>query len=146
MSADQLADLRLQLHPSVVLLKSRFPVVSIWEANLYANDNAIGEWRPESALVARPDLRRQVHRLTAGGYEFFAALAERRTVGSAIASAMAEAPDFDLASCFTTLIAADIVVGFVAPHDVSGVLKRFKALKYRRLIRRPCACRSVAPP
>lgn len=121
LSADQLADLRLQLHPSVVLLKSRFPVVSIWEANLYANDNTIGEWRPESALVARPDLHVQVHLLMAGGYEFFAALAERRTVGSAIASAMAEAPGFDLASCFTTLIAANIAVEVVAPHDVSEI-------------------------
>jgi hypothetical protein len=110
LSADRLTDLRLRLHPSVVLLKSRFPVVSIWEASLYANDNAISEWRQEPALVARPELDVEVHRLAAGGYEFLAALSEGRTVGSAIANAMAATPDFDLASCFTTLVGSDIVV------------------------------------
>jgi len=127
LSADQLTDLRLKLHPSVVLLKSRFPVVSIWEANLYANDNTINEWQQESALVARPESDVEVHRLARGGYEFFTALAEGRTVGAAIALAAAAAPHFDLALCFTTLIAADIVVAVAQRADVpedSDALKR----------------------
>jgi hypothetical protein len=107
-----LAELRLRLHPSVTLLTSRFPVVSIWESNLYANDNAFEQWRPESALIARPDLDVEVHRLSAGAYEFFTALQQERTVGDASASAMAKDPRFDLTACLSTLIASRIVVGF----------------------------------
>jgi hypothetical protein len=54
--ADALADLRITLHPSVTLLKSRCPIVSIWESNFYANDNTVSEWRAEMVLVVRPHL------------------------------------------------------------------------------------------
>jgi hypothetical protein len=117
LSSDHLASLRLKLHPSVTLLKSRFPVVSIWEANLYDNDNTIREWKQENALIARPALQVDVRRLSAGAHEFFSALSNGQPVGSAIAHAVANAPEFDLAECFTTLISADIVVGFEAAED-----------------------------
>jgi hypothetical protein len=116
-----LPDLRLTLHPSVALLKSRFPVVSIWEAyrqnnDNNHNDNTIGEWKPERALIARPHLQVDVRPLSAGAHAFIAALAEGRTIGSAIAHGMANVPDFDLGECFSTLIAADIVVGLALPE------------------------------
>jgi hypothetical protein len=113
---DRLTDLRLQLHPSVVLLRSRFPVVSAWQANLYANDNTVSEWRPESALIARPNLDVAVHRLSAGTHLFVSALLDGQTVGSAIERALAGVPDFDVAEGLATLISADIVVGF-APYE-----------------------------
>jgi hypothetical protein len=117
LSPDRLANMRLELHPSVVLLKSRFPVVSVWEANLSDNDNTITVWKPESALIVRPDLQVDVHRLPPGGYEFIAALMEHQTVGEAMAHGAEKVPDFDLAACLTTLIAADIVVGFEPAED-----------------------------
>src|ERR1043166_7023321 len=64
---DDLPELRLTLHPSVALLTSRFPVVSLWEANRSGNDNVIDQWKPECALVARPHLVVQVRCLSAGG-------------------------------------------------------------------------------
>lgn len=119
--ADGLADLRVILHPSVALLHSRFPVVSIWEASVYASDNdkMISTWKPEPALVARPDLDVEVRRLSAGAYDFLAALAAGETVGSAAVRATAQVPDFDLAEAFATLIAARVVVGLVPanPHN-----------------------------
>lgn len=114
--ADRLADLRLELHPSVVLLRSRFPVVSVWEANLYANDNTIRDWRQESALIARPDLNVEVHRLSAGTYAFLDALLDGQTISSALERAMASSAGFDVAEGIATLISADIVVGF-APYE-----------------------------
>lgn len=111
MAADEWAELRIALHPSVELLKSNFPVVSIWQANLYANDNTLDVWKPECAVIARPHLQVEVHVISAGAYEFIAALAEGQTVGMAIASVSAKAPDFDLQECFNILIAAELVVG-----------------------------------
>jgi hypothetical protein len=126
LAPDDLPDLRLKLHPSVELLRSRFPVVSIWEANLQMddrdNDNIIGKWKPECALIARPHLQVMVQAVSASAYAFIAALAEGRTVGEAIAQGMATAPDFDLGACFKALIGADIVIGLElcktpsAPH------------------------------
>jgi hypothetical protein len=111
-----LPDLRYTLHPSVVLLKSRFPVVSIWEANRHGNDNTISEWKPEYALIARPHLQVEVRALSAGAYAFITALAAGRTVGVALAQGVTSVPDFDLGECFNALIAADIVVGLALPE------------------------------
>jgi hypothetical protein len=115
--ADRLADLRVKLHPSVVLLRSRFPMVSVWAANLYANDNSISEWRQESALIARPNLDVEVHRLTAGTHVFLNALMDGQAVGPAIERAMASAADFDVDEGVAMLISADIVVGFEPYED-----------------------------
>jgi hypothetical protein len=111
--ADEWPELRIALHPSVALLKSDFPVVSIWQANLYANDNTLDVWRPECALIVRPHLQVDVHVVPAGVHGFIAALADGQTVGAAIVNASDKAPDFDLAECFNVLISADMVVGLV---------------------------------
>ena len=70
LAPEDLPDLRVTLHPSLTLLRSRFPVVSIWEANRQdreeGNDNMLREWKPECALIARPHLQVEVWRLSAG--------------------------------------------------------------------------------
>lgn len=116
LSPDGLADVQLKLHPSVTLIKSRFPVVSIWEANQQANDNTLTAWRPECALVARPHLQVEVHRLTTGACAFFEALAGGHSIGAAIERGSASAPDFELAECFNALIASENVVGLEPPE------------------------------
>jgi len=110
LTPDDLPDLRLGLHPSVQLLKSRFPVVSIWEANLAAHENCLPFWRPECALIARPRDQVGVWRLKASAFEFFAALAEEQTVAAAVTRATALGSDFELAACLVTLIESDIVI------------------------------------
>jgi hypothetical protein len=117
---EDLPELRLKLHPSAALLKSRFPVVSIWQANRHDNDNTIGEWKAECALIARPHWQVEVRALSAGAYAFIAALVDGHTVGFATAQGMANVPDFDLGECFSALVGADIVVGLElseAPAD-----------------------------
>jgi hypothetical protein len=51
--AERLAGLRLTFHPSVSLLQSRFPVVSLWQGNQEAGDVSL-QVCPEAALIARP--------------------------------------------------------------------------------------------
>jgi hypothetical protein len=111
LAPEDLPDLQVTLHPSVTLLRSRFPVVSIWEANRQDNDNAVSLWKPECALVARPHGQVEVRAISAGAHAFMTAVAEHHTIGAAIAQGMASVPDFDLAECFSALIAADIAVG-----------------------------------
>jgi hypothetical protein len=107
----RMAELRLTLHPSLQLLKSRFPVVSIWQAHLYADDSTPSVWQAECALIVRPRLQVEVHLLTRSNYELFSALTERHSLGEAVDRATATMPGFDLAECFKVLISADVVVG-----------------------------------
>lgn len=113
---EDLPELRLTLHPSAVLLKSRFPVVSTWEANRSGNDNSLRTWKPECALIARPYLQVEVRPLSTGVHAFIAALAEGCTLGTAIAKAGGSHAGFDLSEAFSTLIAADALIGLGLPR------------------------------
>src|SRR3954451_9453185 len=54
-SIGQAGPARLTLHPSVSVVESRFPVVTIWEANHEASEGTIiYRWSAEAALVAAP--------------------------------------------------------------------------------------------
>jgi hypothetical protein len=120
LAPDVLPNLRVTLHPSVTLLSSRFPVVSIWEANRQDNDNIVSLWKPECALIARPHGQVEVRAISAGAHAFLAALAEGDTVGSAIAQGMANVPCFDLAECFAALIAADVAIAVALSERPPG--------------------------
>jgi hypothetical protein len=110
--AERLAGLRLTFHPSVSLLQSRFPIVSIWQANQEAGDAARQQARPEAALIARPMLEVEVWKLPPGGFAFLAALRRGATMAEATEDAMDGAPEFDLAVNLSVLIEARIVTGF----------------------------------
>ncbi len=120
----QCAELRLQLHPSMALLASRFPVVSIWQSHQDGGDGAIRTWQPESALIVRPRRDVEVWRLAPGGYEFLSVLAAGHTIADALAEATADAAAFDLAETLATLMSAEAVVGWAVPRpirDAAGV-------------------------
>jgi hypothetical protein len=107
LSPDALSDMRFALHPSVSLLRSRFPIVSAWEAGRNGGD--VAPWKPEAALIARPALDVEVWRLPAGGYEFFSAIADGRTIADAAGAAATRAAEFDLPQIFRILISAGAV-------------------------------------
>jgi hypothetical protein len=112
--ADKLPAMRLKLHPSAALVRSRFPIVSVWEANLDDDDDTLGVWQQESALIARPHLDVEVWRLAPGAYEFFTAITEGQPIGIAIAGAMTHAADFDLAATLSIMVSAGVVTGLEA--------------------------------
>ncbi len=119
---DELAAMRLILHPSVSLLRSKFPIVSVWEANVGDGDDAASVWQPESALIARPHLDVEVWRLPPGAGAFFTVIAEGQAIGPALTDAVAQAPDFDIAATFGIMVSAGIVIDVKAPgsHGLKG--------------------------
>jgi hypothetical protein len=119
-SAERLAALRLTFHPSVSLLQSRFPIVSLWQANQEADDVALPQLGPEAALIARPMLEVEVWNLPPGGFAFLAALRRGASMAEAAAVAKDAAPDFDLAVNLSVLIKADIVTGFVEDDVIAA--------------------------
>jgi hypothetical protein len=110
--AERLSRLRLVLHPSIFLVASRFPIVTIWETNQNEHENGrVVRWSAECALVARPFLEVEVRRLPPGGHAFISALSQGRTIAAALDAATAADPKFDIAINRALLIEANVVIG-----------------------------------
>jgi hypothetical protein len=110
--ADGLARMRVKLHPSVSIISSRHPIYSIWYANQDMDRYVpIAPWAPEAALVARPDLDVEVHKLPSGGSAFLSTLAEGGTFADAFTSATDADERFDPVANLSVLIRTNIVIG-----------------------------------
>ena len=107
LSASLFSSCRVTLHPSVRLVRSRFPVVSLWEANQPGRGHAVTQRDAQSALVARVRDSVETWLLPAGGFSFFSAL----MAGASLQQAIDGAPEgFDLAANLTMLVASGLVV------------------------------------
>jgi hypothetical protein len=107
----ELVDMRVMLHPSVSVVASRHPIVSIWEA--HRDPDAIvpvQSWTAETALVARPFYSVDAWRLPSGGGAFLTALARGLTIAEAAQAASAADGMFDLAANLVVLFEARVVV------------------------------------
>lgn len=116
------SDLRLltvTLHPSLCVLTSPFPALSIWEMNtgsmhgrtIQLDDGA------EETLIVRPQADVHLHRLRQGGAAFFIALAKGYSLVDAADQALAGNGAFDLVAAIATLVDAGLIVGTQLDHD-----------------------------
>ena len=114
-ATDRAADAVLALHPSLSIVRSLYPTVSIYEMNVKAGDvpptQVSGK---EDALVARPRLQMEIRHLPEGGAPFIFALKNGSLIGEAAAVASHEAPEFDLETNLAGLIASGAIVGLRA--------------------------------
>ena len=96
---ERLADLCFQPHPSLSILRFAHPAVTIWAMNAGEIELApIENWSGEDAIVVRPQMIVNIHRLTPGGATFLAALADGEMLAVAVSAAANDAPDFDLSA------------------------------------------------
>jgi hypothetical protein len=113
-------DIRIDMHPSIEIVRSHYPIVTIWAMNSGEQALApIENWRGEDALVARPYLDVQVRALPPGGAAFLLALAAGRPLGEATEAALADHPDFDLTGNLAGLIGSGLVRDIVHPESKS---------------------------
>lgn len=104
---------RVTLHPSLQIVRSRYPVVTIWAMNA-------GETEPgpvdfgdaQDALILRPHFDVLVRRLPQGGAAFLLALARGATLAEATGAALADSDNFDLTSNLAGLIGSGAMIGF----------------------------------
>jgi hypothetical protein len=110
----RLASCALRVHPSLGLIASPFPIVTIWRA--HQGDQAVAEpeWGREDALIARPELEVEVHRLPIGGFGFFTALAGGSGILAAAETAAVHEHRFHAVENLALLLKARIAVGIVA--------------------------------
>jgi hypothetical protein len=109
---EALARSTLALHPSLEIIASKRPVLSIWRAHQGDGPPAIATLdRCEDALILRPDLDVEAHLLPLGGRVFLTAILEGRTLGEAVARALRTAAGFDLAAMLSLLFSSRAIVG-----------------------------------
>ena len=111
---DWLPAISLLLHPSVRVVGSRFPVLTIWQMNVDGGvpgpvDLAAGG---EEALVVRPEADVEVRSIPKGSPNFIRALASGRSMMAAFEEALVADPCFDLPANLLDLIQVGAVVGF----------------------------------
>ncbi|MDA9434637.1 HvfC/BufC N-terminal domain-containing protein [Bradyrhizobium sp. CCBAU 51627] len=116
---DLLPDVSLVLHPSVRIVRSRFPALTIWQMNIDGGvpgpvDLAASG---ENALVVRPEACVEVRSIPNGSPEFIHALGSGRSVSAAFKEAIAADPTFDLSANLSDLIGAGVVVGFAFAQE-----------------------------
>jgi Putative DNA-binding domain len=109
-----LREARLMLHPSVQVVRSEYPIVTIWAMN-----SGEAELRPidgdgaEDALVIRPSLDVAVYRLPPGGAGFLESLADGRSLGEAAERAGVDYDEFDLAKNLAGLMRSGAVTSLL---------------------------------
>ncbi len=111
---ERAAALRLALHPSLRLVRSRFPALTIWRMNVADGVPAPVDLEAggEDALILRPAADVTVLSLPPGAAELVTALARGESLGEAAACALDAAPAFDLAGALAALIAAGAFVAY----------------------------------
>jgi Putative DNA-binding domain len=108
--------IRIELHPSIEIVRSPHPIVTIWAMNNGERElEPIENWRGEDALVSRPHLDVEVRALLPGGAAFLLALAKGLPLGEAAEAALADDPGFDLTVNIAGLIGAGLARNSVIP-------------------------------
>ena len=114
-AADAADGLVLRLHPSLAVIRSPHPIVTLHERETTRADGPPVDLRaPEDALVLRPRLDVAVRRLPPGGAAFVLALGQGMTLAGA-AEEGARTGGFDLAANLAGLFAAGAVTAIGAP-------------------------------
>jgi hypothetical protein len=109
-----LPEIRLLLHPSVRIVRSAFPALTIWRMNVGDGvaapvDLAAGA---EDILVARPMTEVEVWPMPEGGPEFLQTLGAGASVLEATKAAVTADGRFDLSANLSQLIRARVFVAF----------------------------------
>jgi hypothetical protein len=108
--SERLGEAVFSLHPSMRLLRSTYPIVSIWRMNVIGDAGPIALETSEDAMVVRPECDVSVSILPEGGYFFVQRLAQGQTLACAANGALADCGALDLMSVLEMLIARQAVV------------------------------------
>jgi hypothetical protein len=108
---ESLGDAVFSLHPSLRLLTSSYPIVSIWRMNVARDDRTIFLESAEDAMVVRSKHKVVVSVLPEGGYCLLRRLARGEALSAAASGALADCGALDLAGVLEQLISHHALVG-----------------------------------
>ena len=111
---DRLAEIRLVVHPSLRVVRSQLPALTIWRMN-------VGEGVPEpvdleaggeDTLIIRPAAEVEVRLMPPGGAEFVMELGAGKSATEAVKAALKDRDEFDPSANLAGLISAGAFVGW----------------------------------
>lgn len=109
-----LAELRLEAHPAMHIVRSRFAAHTIFAANRGdAWPERIDAGPPEDTLICRPRLDVVTRRLPPGAADFLEALARGETLSDAVAAGLSQTETFDPEAAIGLLLET----GALRPRD-----------------------------
>lgn len=116
--AEELMRLRVRLHPSLRIVRSAFPVLTLWQTNIRGAvpipiDLDSGG---QAVLVSRPGAEVELRLLPPGGDAFLDALGAGLCALESMERALAVDGRFDLAANLAGLLEAGAFVGFDGPN------------------------------
>lgn len=116
---DQLPGIRLLLHPSVRLVRSQYPALTIWQMNVGDGVPAPVDFAAggEDVLVVRPVADVELRSVPGGSLEFIRALADGTTVLAALKAAISADPGFELSTNLSGLMQAGALVGYTFAQE-----------------------------
>jgi putative DNA-binding protein len=111
--ADHAGGAVLKLHPSLGLVSSAYPIVTIYELHAEGNEppQTRLEAQGEDALVLRPHLEVEIRRLPTGAVTFIETIRDGGSIGEAAEAALGYARDFDLEANLAGLMTSGAIVG-----------------------------------
>lgn len=108
------ADVRLRLHPSLQLVASEWPVVSIWHMHQLGAETTPLPDVGQRALLIRPALEVEVRTIDERAFQFTSVLAGGATIGDAFAPFVDDA-NFDLSAHIAELFEIGAIAGIQIP-------------------------------
>jgi Putative DNA-binding domain len=111
---ERLPKLRLDLHPSLRIVSSRYPALTIWRMNVEGGVPAPVDLEAggEDALIVRPAAQVDVRFVPPGGAVFIRRLGEGAPLAEAADAGLAAAESFDLSASLAGLISAGAFSGY----------------------------------
>lgn len=111
---DAAGGLIFQMHPSLRVVRSRYPALTIWRMNVTDGEPAAIDLESggEDVLIVRPEAEVEVRSLPAGGVEFVHALMAGQSLEQGAECAMRIA-GFDLAANLAGLLGAGAFIGYI---------------------------------
>ena len=123
---EALPGIHLQFHPSLRVVCSSMPALTIWRMNVA--DGVPGpvtfDGEGEDVLVIRPTVTVEVRSLPPGAIDFIGALRDGRSVLEATEATVARDPRFDLSANIAGLIEAGAFVGYELDKSTSQDAER----------------------
>ncbi len=115
--AEEMPEVRFELHSSLEALQSRFPVLSLWQAHQPGQDPAsVGVSQDaESVLVLRTNFTVAAHRIDEGAIAFIGALKDGQTFGTAATVAAGIQSDFELGQILHLLVSGGGIARLIRP-------------------------------
>ena len=112
---EQYPGLILHTHPGCHLVRSRYPIASIWRAHQPGANNDFYidlDSGPCNALVNRKDDVVQINELTAADADWLSSIQTGAALGNAAYATLERYPEFDLQAALLNLSAQDVLAGF----------------------------------